>query len=88
METNSVEEKTVLLQSLNLNEDCAPEPAKIVSEEEPTESQEENSSHVEDSEKEREKMRIDMEEIEMIRKNKSEDKIDVEVRNKMPEEKW
>jgi hypothetical protein len=47
-----------LLQRLNLREDCEPEPAKIPSEEEPTESQEENSSHVEDSEKEREKIKI------------------------------
>ena len=53
LEVNTTEEKNQLLQSLNLKEDVSPEPAKIVSEEEPTESQEEGSSHVEDSEKER-----------------------------------
>ena len=44
---------------------------------------------MEDSEKEREKIKIEMEQIEMIRKHKSEDNIDVETNKKMMEdEKW
>ena len=77
MEVSTLEEKNTLLQTLNLNEDNREEPVKVVSEEEPTESQEDGSSHVEDSEKEREKMKIEMEQIEMIRKHKSEDNIEV-----------
>lgn len=58
LELDPLQDKLTILEGLNLKEDCPPIANKMVSEEEPTESQEEGSSHVEDSEKEKEKMKI------------------------------
>jgi hypothetical protein len=81
LEFKSQEEKQEILQELRLVEDCVEQPKR--QDEEPTESQEESSEKVEDSEKEKEmREQIELEQIEMIRKQKSEDNIDVEVGKK------
>lgn len=83
MEVKSQTEKAQLLTELRLSEVESVEAAAPKVEEEHTESQEESSEVIEDSEKEKEyRLKIEMEQIEMIRKHKSEDNIDVELKQK------